>query len=117
MKNGQEASDHDSLWIIDRDPNDPWFLFFDGLTQFELSRNIRKFQHQEEPWIFSAANYVPGTLILLADFSDSSILNQQKIWKNLGSPKTKIYSTEKSAFVKKFTAVSPESFHHIEELP
>ena len=117
MSSWQELTEYNNLWVIDRDSQDAWFAYFDNLMQFELSRNIRRFQDSKEPWIFSGAKYVPATLIFLADFSDAAVTEQQNIWKGLGSPKSLIYSADKTSFVKKFTSVSPESFHHIKEAP
>jgi hypothetical protein len=113
----QELSDYNGLWVVDRDPVDPWFRYFDSLTQFELSRGGRGFKNNGGPWIFSGAKYLPAATILLADFSDGAVAEQQEIWKNLGSPKALIYSTSKSAFVKRFTSVAPDSFVHVQDAP
>lgn len=117
MSNWRELTEYNSLWVIDRDPKDEWFSYFDSLTQFELSRSARQFQNKTEPWIFAGPKYLPATLILLADFSENAIDQQQKIWRELGSPKTLIYSSGKSSFVKKLTSIAPESFHHVSEVP
>jgi hypothetical protein len=113
----QELSDYNGLWVIDRDPQDPWFRYFDSLTQFELSRNAHDFKDGAEPWIFSGAKYLPAATVLLADFSDGAVTSQQKMWQALGSPKALVYSSSKSAFVKKFTSIAPDSFVHIKDEP
>ena len=116
-QNWQDQAAFNELWIIDRDTHNPWFAYFDSLTQLEFSRNARAFKDKNQPWIFSGAKFLPAALVYLADFSEAAVVEQQAIWKSLGSPKTLIFSDSKTAFTERFTAIAPNLFCHIKGRP
>lgn len=109
-------TEFNGLWIIDRNPQDPWYAYFDQLFQFELSRSRRQFRSPSEPWVFSGARYVPASMVMLADFSEESLNSQLEIWKGLGSPKALVFTTSRGGR-EKFTAQDSDRLRPVEEAP
>ncbi len=106
---------YNELWVVEKNSNDPWFKYFDFRSQFALSRDINTFKNAQAPWIVYAPQFLPTQALWLIDFKNSSQDLNFQVWKNLGSPKTTIFSSTPAA--QKFLLEAPESHTLVSEIP
>ena len=117
MNNWLESSEFNELWVINHDPADPWYCYFDSLCQFEMTRNRHSFLNKARPWLFSARKYLPASLIFIAHPSAESRESQLALWRSLGEPRTLVFSSGIKTFLSEVTIAHPEKFKTVEALP
>ncbi|MCB9072396.1 MAG: hypothetical protein H6623_02150 [Bdellovibrionaceae bacterium] len=87
------------LWIVDANSKNNWFQYLNYLSGFKFSKYDTQLKQKKAFHLHISPNDFPPHFILLVDVSSTTTTKEiQKVWKNLGSPKTLVFPSNHSLF-------------------
>lgn len=110
-------AEHNQLWLISADDTDPWFKYFDWLTQYELTKMRPRFSQTPDLWIMSLTKYLPAAALGLCRFSTDTASGLRERLEKMGGPKTAVFSPDAEDFYDKISINHPQRFYRVRRQP
>ncbi|MBY0385310.1 hypothetical protein K2X05_09140 [bacterium] len=79
-----------SLWVVDAKADDPWLVYFNWLTQFQLPTDM-----SEGTVLYIDKKHLLADQLLIVDFDRIDSERFSQIWKSLGSPSTTFFNNSR----------------------
>lgn len=98
------------LWIIELDPKNHWYSYFNYISRFQISKYVNQFRVTQSLVLYSSQQDIPVPYILFINTEkEFSLQNTKQQWEFLGKPKTLVFPGS-SRWVKDILQIDRHSF-------